>query len=107
MPRPGHGLRGAEPELPPEAYAAYPGFYRNDSPWNPIRVLAGRGVGTEWPYESPEQGSDTRLIPLADGSFAVGAERDPRRVRFEGVTADGKAPVMVLNNGRWYRSFER
>ena len=61
----------------------------------------------QWPYESPEQGSDTTLIPLADGSFAVGAERDPRRVRFEGVTEDGKAPVIVLNNGRWYRSFER
>jgi hypothetical protein len=28
-------------------------------------------------------------------------------VRFEGMTDDGKAPAIVLNNGRWYRSFER
>ena len=105
----GAAYAGPEPEPLPEAYAAYPGFYRNDSPWSPvIRVLARKGtLVLQWPYESPEQGSDTRLIPLADGSFAVGAERDPRRVRFEGVTEDGKAPVIVLNNGRWYRSFER
>ena len=105
----GTAYAGPEPEPLPEAYAAYPGFYRNDSAWGPvIRVLARKGsLVLQWPYESPEQGSDTTLIPLADGSFAVGAERDPRRVRFEGVTEDGKAPVIVLNNGRWYRSFER
>ena len=73
-----------------------------------IRVLVRKGtLVLQWPFESPEPGSDTRLVPLADGSFAVGAERDPRRVRFEGVTEDGKAPAIVLNNGRWYRSFER
>ena len=105
----GTAYAGPEPEPLSEAYAAYPGFYRNDSAWGPvIRVLARKGtLVLQWPYESPEQGSDTRLIPLADGSFAVGAERDPRRVRFEGETDGGKSPVIVLNNGRWYRSFER
>jgi len=105
----GAAYAGPEPEALPEAYAAYPGFYRNDGPWGPvIRVLARKGaLVLQWPYESPERGSDTTLIPLADGSFAVGAERDPRRVRFEGETYDGKAPAIVVNNGRWYRSFER
>ncbi|MGB7806868.1 MAG: serine hydrolase domain-containing protein, partial [Actinomycetota bacterium] len=105
----GAAYAGPEPEPLPDAYAAYPGFYRNDSPWGPvIRVLVRKGtLVLQWPFESPEQGSDTRLVPLADGSFAVGAERDPRRVRFEGMTEDGKAPAIVLNNGRWYRSFER
>ena len=105
----GAAYQGPEPAPIPEAYAAYPGFYRNDSPWNPVvRVLARKGtLVLQWPYESPDQMSDTTLIPLADGSFAVGAERDPRRVRFEGETYDGKAAVIVINNGRWYRSFER
>ena len=105
----GTAYAGPEPEPLPEAYAAYPGFYRNDSPWGPVlRVLARKGaLVLQWPYESRRPGRRRPRCPLADGSFAVGAERDPRRMRFEGVTEDGKAPVIVLNNGRWYRSFER
>ena len=47
-----------------------------------------------------------RWLPLDDGSFAVGAERDPRRVRFEGETYGGLTAVVRVNGGRWFRSFE-
>ncbi|MGH2539860.1 MAG: serine hydrolase domain-containing protein [Actinomycetota bacterium] len=104
----GEAYSGPGPEPLPEAWAAYPGFYRNDSPWSPaFRVMARKGgLILQWPYESGDQGTGGRLTPLDGGSFAVGAERDPRRVRFEGVTFGGKAPVAVYNGGRWYRSFE-
>ena len=42
----------------------------------------------DWPYDSGDQGGGT-LIPLDDGSFAVGAERDPSRVRFVGEATGG------------------
>ena len=59
--------------------SATSGLYRNDSPWNPVvRVLARKGrLELDWPYDSGDQGGGP-MIPLDDGSFAVGAERDPR-----------------------------
>ncbi|MBA3764844.1 MAG: hypothetical protein H0X05_04965, partial [Actinobacteria bacterium] len=85
-----------------------PGLYRNDSPWNPVlRVLARKGgLVLQWPYDSGDQGAAGRLVPLGDGWFAVGEERDPRRLRFEGTTAQGKSVVAEFNGGRWYRSPE-
>ena len=104
----GEALAGSEPEPLPAEWQAFPGFYRNDSPWNPVlRVLARKGgLVLQWPYESGDQGTDGRLLPLGDGTFVVGAERDPRRLRFEGVTAGGNAAVAVFNAGRWFRSSE-
>lgn len=104
----GQAYAGAEPEPLVEAWAGFPGLYRNDSPWNPVlRVLARKGgLVLQWPYESGDQGPDGRLAPLDDCWFAVGEERDPRRLRFEGRTADDKAVVAEFNGGRWYRSPE-
>ncbi len=81
---------GRIPQPLPEELLGTPGFYRNDSPWSPVmRVLARKGkLVLQWPYEQRRSGGGT-LIPLDDGSFAVGAERDPSRVRFEGVTYGG------------------
>jgi CubicO group peptidase (beta-lactamase class C family) len=104
----GKDYEGTEPDPLPDAWAGLPGFYRNDSPWNPVlRVLARKGgLVLEWPYESGDQGADGWLVPLDDGWFAVGTERDPRRIRFEGATTGGLAVVAEFNGGRWYRSEE-
>jgi CubicO group peptidase (beta-lactamase class C family) len=91
----------------PDVWRGFPGLYRNDDPWAPVlRILARNGkLVLQWPYEVGNGGTVGELIPLDDGSFAVGAVRDPRRVRFDGE-ADGKAIVAEYNGGRWYRSFE-
>ncbi|MDH5313705.1 MAG: serine hydrolase [Actinomycetota bacterium] len=104
----GEDYAGSEPEPLPSQWNGYVGFYRNDSPWNPVlRVLGRKGVLVlQWPYEGGDQGADGELVALGDGSFAVGAERDPRRIRFEGMTYGGKAAIAVFNGGRWFRSFE-
>ncbi len=100
---------GPDAEPLPEAWACLPGLYRNDSPWNPVlRVLARKGeLVLQWPYESGDQGTGGRLVSLGDGWFAVGDERDPRRLRFEGKTAGDKAVVAHFNGGRWYRTSEQ
>ncbi|MGZ8581337.1 MAG: serine hydrolase domain-containing protein [Actinomycetota bacterium] len=103
----GERYHGEAPAPLPEELARHAGFYRNDSPWNPVvRVVACKGkLVLDWPYDSGDQGGGP-LIPLGDGSFAMGAERDPSRVRFEGVTYGGLTTVVRVNGGRWFRSFE-
>lgn len=104
----GEAYAGPQPApLPPE-WSGYPGLFRNNSPWNPVfRILSRKGgLVLQWPYESGDQGPDGRLIPLGDGSFAIGDEASPRRLRFEGVTYRGLAAVARFNGGRWYRGFE-
>ena len=105
----GQAYSGPDPEPLPEAWAGFPGLYRNDSPWNPVlRVLARKGgLVLQWPYESGDQGTEGRLVPLDDDWFAVGEERDPRLIRFEGRTAEDKAVVAQFNGGRWYRTEEK
>ena len=105
----GQAYSGPDAEPLPEAWTGFPGLYRNDSPWNPVlRVLARKGgLVLQWPYESADQGPEGRLVPLDSGWFAVGEERDPRRMRFEGRTADDKAVVAHFNGGRWYRTSEQ
>lgn len=104
----GKAYAAQEPEPLPAEWIGLPGLYRNDSPWNPVlRVLARKGgLVLQWPYDSGDQGAAGRLVPLGDGWFAVGEERDPRRLRFEGTTAQGKSVVAEFNGGRWYRSPE-
>jgi D-alanyl-D-alanine carboxypeptidase len=100
---------GATPESAPlpQAWSGYPGLYRNDDPWaSVLRVIARKGgLVLQWPSGAGDEQNDGSLIPIADGVFAVGAERDPCRIRFEGE-ADGHAVVAVYNGGRWYRGFE-
>ncbi|MEZ0235403.1 MAG: serine hydrolase [Actinomycetota bacterium] len=103
--REGTGL--SEPDDLPEALRGAPGLYRNNDPWAPLmRILARKGaLVLQWPYEVAGAIDARTLIPLDDGWFAVGAERDPQRIRFVGE-ADGRAVVAEYNGGRWYRSFE-
>jgi D-alanyl-D-alanine carboxypeptidase len=103
----GERFQGDEPAPLPQALERHVGLYRNDSPWNPVvRVLARKGrLELDWPYDSGDQGGGP-MTALADGSFAVRAERDPVRVRFEGETYGGLTAVVRVNGGRWFRSFE-
>jgi D-alanyl-D-alanine carboxypeptidase len=97
---------GSEPEQPPDAWRRHPGLYRNDDPWGPVlRVVLRKGrLAILYPTDTAdEEGGD--LVPLDDGSFAIGDAAAPRRVRFEGDVA-GKTAATVVNGGRWYRSFE-
>jgi CubicO group peptidase (beta-lactamase class C family) len=104
----GTRYRGPEPTPLPAEWAGHPGFYRNDDPWNPVfRVLAQKGrLVLQWPYDAGDLSGDAPLVPLDGGWFAVGEERDPRRIRFLG-DAGGRTMVAELNGGRWYRSFEQ
>jgi D-alanyl-D-alanine carboxypeptidase len=102
----GERYAGPEPEEPADGWRRHPGLYRNDDPWSPVlRIVLRKGrLAILWPTDaSDEEGGE--LIPLADGSFAVGDPALPRRIRFEG-DVDGMTAVTVFNGGRWYRSFE-
>ena len=99
---------GPEPATPPDEWRRYTGFYRNDDPWAPtLRVLLRKGVlAIQWPSAATDDEGEDELLPLADGWFAGGTERDPRRIRFLGEGAGGKAVVAEFNGGSWFRSFE-
>jgi hypothetical protein len=90
----------------PEAWRRHPGLYRNDDPWYTVlRIVERRGrLAILWPADATgEDGGE--LVPLEDGSFAIGDAALPRRVRFEGDIR-GMTAVTVVNGGRWFRSFE-
>jgi D-alanyl-D-alanine carboxypeptidase len=99
---------GPEPPTPPDEWRRYVGFYRNNDPWAPtLRVYIRKGVlAIEWPASATDDADENELVPLADGWFAVGAEREPGRIRFLGEGAGGKAVVAEYNSGNWFRSFE-
>jgi D-alanyl-D-alanine carboxypeptidase len=102
----GERYRGPEPEEPPAGWRRHPGLYRNDDPWNPVlRIVLRKGeLAIQWPTDTgDEEGGD--LLPLDIGTFAVGDQALPRRIRFEG-DVDGMTAVVIFNGGRWYRSFE-
>ncbi len=99
---------GPEPSPVPEEWLRYTGFYRSNDPWAPtLRVVARKGaLAISWPNAASDDAEDEELVPLADGWFAAGAERDPRRIRFLGNGARGNAVVAEFNGGSWFRSFE-
>jgi D-alanyl-D-alanine carboxypeptidase len=99
---------GPEPAAVPDAWRSYTGFYRNNDPWAPtLRVVLRKGaLAIQWPSAATDDADEDELLPLADGWFAAGAERDPRRLRFLGEGANGKAVVAEFNGGSWFRSFE-
>jgi len=99
---------GPEPPPIPDEWLPYAGFYRNDDPWGAVlRVVARKGgLAIQWPSAASDEEAEMTLIPLQDGWFAAGSEQDPRRVRFLGVGAGGRAVVAEYNGGQWFRSFE-
>ena len=69
-------------------------------------VLRKGVLAIQWPSAATDDADEDELLPLTDGWFAAGAERDPRRLRFLGEGANGKAVVAEFNGGSWFRSFE-
>jgi CubicO group peptidase (beta-lactamase class C family) len=102
----GSSYDGPDPEEPPADWHRHPGLYRNDDPWGSVlRIVLRKGrLAILFPTDVAD-GEGGELVPLEDGSFAVGDPALPRRVRFEGDVR-GMTAVVVCNGGRWYRSFE-
>ncbi len=71
----GEAYAGPDPDPLPAGWEAFPGLYRNDSPWSPVlRVIARKGgLALQWPYESGDQGTD--------GWLAAARRRHVRRGR--------------------------
>jgi hypothetical protein len=103
----GEVYEGPDPEEPPADWHQHPGLYRNDDPWGPVLLIVLRKgrLAILFPTDvADEEGGE--LVPLEDGSFAIGDPALPRRVRFEG-DVEGATAVTIVNGGRWYRSFEQ
>jgi CubicO group peptidase (beta-lactamase class C family) len=79
------------------------GLYRSNDPWEPVLRVYGRG-GRRFVWSSSGD-EEWELSELGDGWLAAGDAALPRRMRFHG-DVDGRALVLELNGGRWYRSNE-
>ncbi len=86
----------------PEEWHAYPGHYRSHIPWelNNFRILLRKGA--LW-LVHPE-GEEEALLPLPDGSFHLGEDPSPERVRFDQFI-QGKAHCAILSETPYYRFF--
>lgn len=104
----GERFAGPDPEPPPEEWRRFTGLYRNDNPWSPtVRIVLRKGrLALQWPAAASDEDGDLELVPKEDGWFVAGEIDDPRRVRFLGSGADGKAVVIEFNDAQWFRSFE-
>lgn len=104
----GERYTGPEPAAAPAEWHRLTGVYRNDDPWAAVlRIVLRKGrLELLWPVAASDEEGTGELVSLEDGWFAVGSVRDPRRVRFLGEGAGGKAAVAEFNGGSWFRSFE-
>jgi CubicO group peptidase (beta-lactamase class C family) len=100
-------LPDPEPGSPP-GWAGYPGRYSSWNPWMPGLEVFSRG-GELWLAAAGEALADLegerRLTALDGGSFRVGEEWSPDRIRFDTVV-DGRAHRVILNAAPFFRSFE-
>jgi len=72
-----------------------------------VRIVLRKGkLAIQWPAAASDEDGDLELMPTNDGWFVAGELRDPRRVRFLGDGADGKAVIVEFNDAQWFRSFE-
>jgi CubicO group peptidase (beta-lactamase class C family) len=97
------GRTGSEPVSAPDAGRRLEGVYRSNDPWDPVLRVYSR-AGRPFLF-SPGDDEEWELSPLEDGWFAAGDPWVPRRLRFDG-DVDGRAIVIELGGGRWYRSNE-
>ena len=104
----GERYAGSEPAGAPAQWHLLTGLYRNDDPWAQVlRIVLRKGrLELLWPVAASDEEGSGELVPLEDEWFAVGSVRDPRRIRFLGEGAGGKAVVAEFNGGSWFRSFE-
>lgn len=86
----------------PKEWRAYPGHYRAHIPWetNNFRILLRKGA--LW-LVYPE-GDEEPLLPQVDGSFHLGEEPSPERIRFDQFI-QGKAHCAILSGTPYYRFF--
>jgi len=104
----GHGVsryvrEGVERDAPdPEAsWAALEGAYRSTSPWDQVLRVYVR-AGALW-LQIPAYGTEDRLHPLENGSFAVEEPTSPERIRFD-LEAGGLTHRLTWSGWSWYRS---
>jgi CubicO group peptidase (beta-lactamase class C family) len=89
----------------PEAWAAFPGRYGSWNPWAPgFRVfLRGGDLWLSHLGEASDVTGEHRLTELESGTFRVGDEWSPDRVRFDTVV-DGAAQRAVFDAAPYYRT---
>lgn len=91
-----------QPPFPdfPSVWEALPGHYRCHNPWSPsVRIILRRGVLL---LVHPD-GNEDALVHLDDGTFRVGDESSPERVRFDAIVT-GKALRLNLSGQEYFRS---
>jgi len=89
----------------PSSWQAFVGRYRSWNPWAPTFDVFLRG-GRLWlgfVGDALDWGGDLPLGPLPDGSFRVGEEWSPDRVRFD-VVIDGRATRAIVDAAPYYRA---
>jgi hypothetical protein len=87
-------------DAPPE-WDAYPGHYRAHNPWlTNFRVVLRKGALL---FIKPD-GEEQPLTPLGPGSFRIGEERSPERLRFDAI-AGGQALRANRSGCDYYRFF--
>jgi D-alanyl-D-alanine carboxypeptidase len=90
---------------PPAPWSTYAGRYRSWNPWAPSFDVFLRG-GRLWlgfVGDALDWGGDLPLAALDDGSFRIGDDWSPDRVRFDTVI-DGLARRALLDAAPYYRS---
>lgn len=90
---------------PPPAWSAFVGRYRSWNPWAPGFEVFLRG-GRLWlgfVGDTLDWGGDVPLTELEDGTFRVGDEWFPDRVRFDTVI-DGRATRAIVDAAPYYRA---
>jgi len=96
-----HGGVNTSKTRSPKGAEEYEGHYRSYNPWfSNFRVISRKG---ELVYVDPS-GKEQRMTRLRDGSFRIGDEASPERVRFDDIVG-GKAHHAVLSGGDFYRIF--
>src|SRR6266516_2900888 len=104
---PGDSYDGPGPPTAPVRWRAFEGHYRGPGLWEPsFRIVIRKGMLLKIAPNEETEESELELVPLADGSFRVGAEEwRPERIRFEDEAA-GKTLRAVLDGASWHRTFE-
>ena len=85
----------------PAEWSAYPGHYRAHNPWQTnFRVILRKGtLWLVWP-----DGDEEALTALEDGTFRIGDDISPERLRFKQII-NGKALRANLSVCDYYRFF--
>jgi CubicO group peptidase (beta-lactamase class C family) len=82
-------------------WSALQGAYRSTSPWTSLLRVYERG-GALW-LMTPAYGSEERLYPLEDGSFALDDPASPERITFD-LPIAGAMQRLTWCGWSWYRS---